>query len=104
MVRCINPNPKKPKIKDGNDLWELIKPEFELDIKELLDEIQVNKPNTLKSLVTSYTKYLESISRAEMFDESGNYNFTEEDLDYCWKHHKSYLIDIQVDVLLCLVY
>jgi hypothetical protein len=63
-------------INDGNDLWELMKPEFELDIKELLDEIQINKPNTLKSLVTSYAKYLESISRAEMFDESGNYNST----------------------------
>ena len=158
-ITCKNPNPKKPEINDGNDLWELMKPEFELDIKELLDEIQVNKPkigstkdqmldkgeykingNTyevlefdpwgggwggthpptknhvwlqkkgtkasdthqgnyidyrkildtldeiqvnkpdmFKSLVKSYTKYLESISRAEMFDESGNYNSTLKD-------------------------
>jgi hypothetical protein len=44
MVKCINPNPEKSEINDGNDLWELMKPEFELDIKELLDEIQINKP------------------------------------------------------------
>lgn len=147
-------------IKDGNDLWELIKPEFKLDIKELLDEIEVgipgrtwdftkplsnfninkvevgdiikifdnkNKiwkftiketnnlhrnhivvssdrnPDTLlsftepqldkwikqfqlkeievgipplsfKQLVVSYTKYLDGITRAEMFDENGMYN------------------------------
>ena len=78
-ITCENPNPEKPEIRDGNDLWELIKPEFELDIKELLDEIQVKKPNMFKSLVKSYTKYLESISRAEMFDESGNYNSTLKD-------------------------
>jgi hypothetical protein len=78
-ITCENPNPEKPEIRDGNDLWELIKPEFELDIKELLDEIQVNKPDMFKSLVKSYTKYLESISRAEMFDENGNYNPTLKD-------------------------
>ena len=62
-------------IKDGNDLWELIKPEFELDIKELLDEIEVGiPPLSFKQLVKSYTKYLDGISRAEMFDENGMYN------------------------------
>ena len=43
-ITCEDPNAKKPTIGDGNDLWELIKPEFELDIKEMLGEIEIVRP------------------------------------------------------------
>jgi hypothetical protein len=42
-------------IKDGNDLWELIKPEFEKIILGDLDEIKVNKPG---SRTWDFTKYI----------------------------------------------
>ena len=62
-------------IKDGNDLWELIKPEFEKTILGNLKEIEVGIPTLpFKQLVKSYTNYLNGITRAEMFDENGMYN------------------------------
>ena len=41
-----------------------------------INEMKVNKPDSFNTFLKSYKKYLDSISRAEMFDEAGNYNNT----------------------------
>jgi hypothetical protein len=62
MVKCINPNPKKPEIKDGNDLWELMKPEFERTILKSLKEIEVGLPKSAKEQLLDMGEYEDAIN------------------------------------------
>lgn len=63
----------KIKIMNHSKLRQIIREE----IHKLTTEIVVNKPgDDFQSLLKSYSKYLDSISRAEMFDDDGTYNPT----------------------------
>jgi hypothetical protein len=65
-IRCENPNPEKLEIKDGNDLWELMKPEFEKFILGDLDEIKINKPGDLSN-PTNLKNVLDKIPNEKYF-------------------------------------
>jgi len=50
---------------------------FPLDQFKVIEEnTEENQSSEFRTLVSSFAKYLNSISRDEMFDESGNYNST----------------------------